>query len=397
MSVISGVSNLTNILPKYVNNLREFQNLGLINKAVLDVTAVDVPLVVLSKNPTERAERTFRQGLVLLFAFLLAPLHSKMVARHIGKKLSKKLQLPNKIDGENLLQVSYTDLKNNKTVKDSIKKLYKDILEEDIPDKLLLHNAEYLRKSILKSKVQLNGIDLMIEGVAFALIGPLKVLFGKLISGQDKFTGELNLASDDDLDALYEAEQANAKQNNIISKNFKQLITLGLGLAVPSLVSHTLYKSHLKSKNNIFTKYGKLFDYNYPTRPAWLKKLKVPMLSNIGLVIASLIITLGELASARSSREFQELFIQRNAIDFTFFVGVPLTMKLLNKGFITIDQSINSVKNQLPTVVRRTAKTAANNYIISYLATIGLISGIITYTNSLTRKNIQKELDKLPD
>jgi len=47
-------------IPAWVHAVREFQHLGLMNKAVIDATAVDIPLVVLAKNNTERKERLIR-------------------------------------------------------------------------------------------------------------------------------------------------------------------------------------------------------------------------------------------------------------------------------------------------------------------------------------------------
>ena len=63
------------------------------------------------------------------------------------------------------------------------------------------------------------------------------------------------------------------------------------------------------------------------------------MVSDASLIIASLLLTVGELASSRSAREFKENFIMRNSIDAMFFLGTPLFMKLL-AGSTTIQGAL---------------------------------------------------------
>jgi hypothetical protein len=47
-------------LPGWILGVRDFQRLGLINKAVIDVTAVDIPFIAMAKNKTEQKERILR-------------------------------------------------------------------------------------------------------------------------------------------------------------------------------------------------------------------------------------------------------------------------------------------------------------------------------------------------
>lgn len=53
--------------PPWVQGVSEFQQLGLVNKAVMTTFGIDVPYVALAKNPEEQKERMVRQSLIMTF------------------------------------------------------------------------------------------------------------------------------------------------------------------------------------------------------------------------------------------------------------------------------------------------------------------------------------------
>lgn len=383
------VANLP--LSPFINSVKEFQQLGLVNKAVIDSTAVDIPLVGLSKNKNERKERALRQGLVLLIAFLLAPVHSKALLKILGKKIGFKSQKLN----QELMQLSFKDLKNVKSLESGISELYKKHLKTAIPSDLGKSINENLRKKILKTKSLFLAWDLGFECLLFANIGFAKVLFGKKLTGKDQFSGEQGIVDQKKLDKIYEKEKE--KKSVLSNKHFKEITTSGLGIAIPAVLSILIHKSLIKDVNKGFkgfmsNKIAKLFDHNFSRHAKFLKGL--PLLSDAALLVSALVLTGGELSSARSPREFKELAIQRNSIDGMFFFGAPLFMKLIS-GSTTVQGAIDKIQSKDPNLIKKSANKAAWAYVLSYILASLSVAGIVVLTNKMTQKEIKKEAQNI--
>jgi len=157
-------------LSPFVRGVQEFQQMGLMNKAVLDATAVDIPLITLAKNPTERKERFVRQALVLLIAFVFAPLHARLLMKWFAKGVGTASAKVNQA----LMQVSFKDLATVTHLKQALKRLVPQHAEVGHFPNV----TEALRKAILRAKTKFLVTDLAVEGMLFATVGFIKVLFG---------------------------------------------------------------------------------------------------------------------------------------------------------------------------------------------------------------------------
>ena len=369
-------------LPTWVNAVREFQHLGLMNKAVIDATAVDIPLVVLAKNKTERKERLIRQAMVLAIAFIIAPLHAKVISRLCSKALGFTAKGLN----ETLMQLSSKELASTESLQQGLARVVGPHWQQSISNPL-----EPLRQAVIKAKAKFFMWDLGLEGLLFASVGFIKVFFGNLMSGKKQFTGELGAVSEQQLDALYQ-QGAKTPPKSWLSKNFKEVLTMGLGVLAPVAIGLAMRRGLLASASKGLSGFmaktiAPLFDYNYPT---YAKRLRGwPLLSDASLLLTAIVLTVGELASARSKREFNELAIQRNSIDALFFFGAPALMKVFS-GSTTVQGAINKAvakNNSLQQAARRSALA----YVASYLLSMASIAGIIVYTNALTLRSVKQD------
>lgn len=377
------------ILTPFVRGVKEFQQLGLMNKAVLDATAVDIPVIGLSKNQTERKERFLRQALILVIAFLFAPIHGKLISQFLSKRIGFRSAQANQI----LMQIPYGQLVNAKTLKNGIRQLLSShAVSARLSQTVLSRANEALRLRVVKAKTAFLMADMVVCGLLMCSIGYIKVLFGKFLSGKSQFTGEQGIVSEQSLDKLYEKDASFERQ-----KKIKTMLTFGLGVGVPITLG-LLLRNVLKISNPrglasfVATKVGPWLDYNYPQ---YLKKLRGwPLLSDGAQIVLSALLTTGELASARSKRELKELAIQRNSIDALFFFGTPMLMKALS-GSTTVQGAIDRVTSRRPKLVRAAASRAAKTYLLSYTLASLAVAGIILWTNKMTRKAVQDEAKQL--
>jgi hypothetical protein len=367
----------------------EFERLGLMNRAVIDAVAVDVPLVTLANNKTDRWERFVRQAIVLAVGFLIAPIHAKLISKHFSRQIGFAVKHLN----EKLLQLSLRDLENIDTLKTGIKQLFKEELQEKIPDALNRQVTESLRKKIVSAKSKFLITDLAVLCTLFSSVGFIRVLAGKMISGKEQFSGELGVVEQQKLDALYEQERGHQK----LSKRMKEILTLSLGLLLPTAIGASIWKDYLTpGKKGIIKRIAPFFDYVYPRTARFLQSW--PMMSIAGLVLSNLILTVGELAAARSKREFKTLAIQRNSIDGLFFFGTPLLMMLFNRGAHSVQDAIQKTATTTnnPLLLKKAANRSAHMFGISFILNMLAVAGIVTLTNQLTKKQVKKAASMLP-
>lgn len=79
-----------------------FQDWAMINRVVLELTGVNVPKLALTRNDAEFKEVLFRQSVVLLAAFILAPLHAVAFSRLFSRNFEHALM---KLSYRNLVSV----------------------------------------------------------------------------------------------------------------------------------------------------------------------------------------------------------------------------------------------------------------------------------------------------
>lgn len=124
--------------------------------------------------------------------------------------------------------------------------------------------------------------------------------------------------------------------------------------------------------------------------------------SDGGFILTALVLTAGELASARSPREFKELAIMRNSIDLVFFFGVPFFMKLLS-GSTTVAGALEKAQQTLKTLpksahapaLQQAASRSAWTYVLSFVLGSLAVAGITIATNQMTRKGVKKAAEAL--
>ena len=148
-------------LPAWAQHVANFQDYALVNKATLEVVGVDAPMIGLARNKSERKELIFRQTVILLAAFLLAPAHAWVLASHFSRRAN--LAKP-------LLQVTTNELLSTSTMKQGLTRLSKEISGLKIP----LQKNDALRQTIIKAKANMLTVDLMLEGLIFANLGWIK-------------------------------------------------------------------------------------------------------------------------------------------------------------------------------------------------------------------------------
>lgn len=415
-TVAFGSQPILGPLPRWVRGVHEFQQAGIVNKALVDMVGIDVPQIVLAKNPMERQERFFRQGLIFVLAFVLAPLH----AYGFAKLVSRANQLP-----ADVFRVSFKDLANVRTLKQALSQA-----SRSNPAIFSFGRAqpinEALRQRLTKAKTQFLTLDLITECVLSGCVGPLKVLFGTKLTGKKQFTGEHGIVSAQTLDQLYaKADQERNKTQTSGSLTAKALdlktwLPIGLGVILPLLIGGLIRRQYSRPFSNTHVSASRLnrwvralaptFDYTYAKHLLASKRWgallnKVPLASDAFLVAVGLTYTLGDLAAARSHREFKELFIQHNAINVMYFLGTPLWMKTLTHlmgdryGLKHSAISVGRVlaRNQLPPTQRGpAARFAALAYLSSFVFNLLVISGVIATTNRMTRAAVKEDAKALP-
>jgi hypothetical protein len=408
MSLATAI-NYTGTLPQWVNATKNFQHYYILNKAVLDLTSVDVPYIALAKKDEERKERIFRQALVFGFAFCLAPLHAKLFSlemnkRFLGKEVGsilKQHQLP----ADALMQTSFKHLLSNNNVQTGVEQLFTQKFKQPLPETLkpLLAEKEF-RQKLVNAK----SFFLVADLVFFTSLGLIKNLFSQLfIMKNDQFSGEQGIVSKQKLDKIHEKD----KQKERLSQRYKTLIGLGLGVAIPSGIALTLRQALLnpQSTNSVlkgFQQFSAQFDYQYIGKAAW------PIITLAPFAVVGYLNDVADILNSRSPREATENSIKLGASSL-FIFGDLLWMSLLstlmrNKDLnlplkirTSIQKSMgwvlektagqNLSQDQINQKVESVASQATLSYLLSYALNGLCIAGSIVLMNKTTRQAIKTE------
>ncbi|MFN8614719.1 MAG: hypothetical protein U0003_02260 [Vampirovibrionales bacterium] len=387
-------------LPAWVQGIRDFQRLALVNKAVMDVTAVDIPFITLAKNNTERKERIFRQFLVLLMAFVMAPLHAVVFSRW----MSKHVGLASKELNKTLMQLSFKELANDQTFQAGIKTLYAKVLEKPVPAELAQQmvglSAEALRQKVLKAKSLFLRLDLTTEGFFFSTIGPLKAKFGEWMMGNKQFTGEKGLAEQSTLDKLYAQSAEKKKRLHPVLQwldRYKTPLSMGFGMVIPFVWATLVQRAYRPTAmvggvmRWIRTKAAHHFDYHFTHRLSWAKH--IPFISDWSMMLIVLSMHASELTVMRSKRELREYIVQRVPLDITFFLGIPAFMRWI-AGSTTVDGAIQkAIQRGKP--IRQAAQRSGYAYLASFVLACGAVAGSVALGNVLTRRGVKAEAGAL--
>ncbi|XVJ51884.1 MAG: hypothetical protein HEQ32_07350 [Vampirovibrio sp.] len=384
-SLANGVS-----YPLWVQGISEFQQLGLVNKAVMATVGIDIPYIALAKNKKEREERAMRQLLIFLFLFTAAPLHSFLLAKHFAKQIQPLPKAPLR---KALLRFKFTELHSLDA--------FEKAVHERLPQAKKYVN-EALRKSVLTAKTQHLSYDLAAEGGLVASIGLFKVLFSEWQTGNKQFTGEAGLASASDLKALYEKEKQPdpfgiPHGRELLAILGATLVPFAFGKALQHNALHPTVKPHAWQR--FLNGCERHFDYNFSEVAGKLyPKLKeIPMLPLSGIALVALCLNGGDIASSRSPRDFKENTVRSLAFFASVFIVGPLMNKCLNKGVVTIRErlALEAKAGSSPDAMRRIAKASALKYVGVFLTNLAMMVGVVIGVNEMTKRGLKKDLAQL--
>ncbi|MCA9808019.1 MAG: hypothetical protein KC476_08695 [Cyanobacteria bacterium HKST-UBA06] len=400
------VSPIPNALARQASHsmMQDFAHASAINKGILDIIGIDVPLIAVAKNNLERKERAFQQAITFLIFFMLAPLHATLLGRVFRKNLADP----------RLMRLSFdalTDATKGGFAK-GVKQFYARSYGQAVPAKIaqLLSGkggkgGEALRKNIIRQKTNLMWSDILVESILVSLIGPAKVAFGRWMTGKKgQFTGEMGLVKEATLDQIYAQEAQKTNKNDQFFKTIlPMLVGLGLTTGLTSLIRHQFITKSLKVPGKTgamatFTKIlAKLTDYRYMESSPRLKN--VPLMADGGMMILNICQDLGYLAAARSPREFREILIQRGVLEVAFWGSMPALMwassrALAGRWGVKPGPTIYEVlrKSRIPRRLVPTVKRyLGKQYLIGFAATTAILSYVIHLTNEMTKDAVKQK------
>jgi hypothetical protein len=383
-------------LPAWVATVASFQDVGFFSKALLDAAAFDVPYALNAKNDQERRERIVQGSLIMAFAYGFSPIHSTLIAR----LCRQSIQGVQREERQALFRLPYHELETPE--------VFAKALKNALPHLHLEEQARtLLRSQVFQAKTTHLILDLAMEGLLLTSVPFIAKLSTKFLTGDSHFIGERNLAKQEDLNALYQKEKAEHPKQN---ETLHTLATLALGAGIPAgvglgirqaLAHPTGVKSTFAPLMKWLKKVAPHFEYQYLDlkNPRWLQQAlkEVPLLPVAALVPVFLAFDLGSLMSSRSKREFKETAVQKPFLFSCFFFVAPAIFRLFNHGATSIQQRLQQLvqKGATQAELNRVGRYSAMSFIGAYLMNILVTIGVVNWTNHMTRKGIQDEVNAL--
>lgn len=377
-------------LSPFVRTTQRFQDYALVNKALLEIIGVDIPMIGLARNAPERKEIIFRQAIILACGFLLAPLHAWAFRSHY----SRALRFP-----EPLMKLPYKSLLNSTTLKKSLNSLVhgaglseKRRLQPFIQKVADPKTLEALRQKVLTAKTRMLRWDLMVEGLIFGNLGFIKNAFGRLITGKKQFTGEMGVVKDEVLDQLYEKRE---KTDSTVNRLLKQYASSILAVVSTPLLAFGLKKAYMKPQSSdtglkLLRRFSHFFDYKRGLFLGFGSILLIGILNDIGDVLA-----------ARSIHERREMILKRVPVTISFFFGDFIWMSALSKLFgkqlgVPMTTSVTGALERAPKHKQAQAGLWASRfYLLSFLLNTLSVSAVIIANNRLTTRKVKAEAAEL--
>ncbi|MCA9841531.1 MAG: hypothetical protein KC475_05375 [Cyanobacteria bacterium HKST-UBA03] len=387
-------------LPLLVRATEKFQEYGLVNKGVLEVVGVDVPMIGLARNPAERKEVLFRQTVILVAAFMLAPLHAYFFRNHYARRA----RIP-----KELMRFSYEHLLSGKAFAHGLGDFLKTVTPKTrrairrLAQTTVVSPHGSLHKRILDAKTNMMTVDLMLEGLIFANLGFIKNAFGRLITGKKQFTGEMGVVSQNTLDAMYARRHNQAGQQNPIAQKclslFQRWGPTAMAVAGTPLLAQAMKRAVYKqaSPNPVLNRmyrflrsHARHFDY------------KEGLMLGLGpILFIGILNDVGDVMAARSPHERREVFLKRLPVTVTFFFGDLIWMGLMAKAFskrlgVPVTRWITHAIAKAPAGKKvKAGKWASLFYAASFLLNVATVSAVIVANNRLTTRKVRQEAKAL--
>ena len=366
----------------------------LLGKAVLDVTALDAPQIIMANNNQERREKFNKASFSFILGYLsplvTLPLTNRLAMKHIAK-LTKSFSAKD----ANLIQLSNKYLVNAKETEKGVKLLseklktdYKAILDKVGGD------YEVLRKKIINAKNSVLAFDLFFTSASIGCVGFFNNWQTKHKTKQDGYSAEFSMADKDIVEKRAESFKKNEPLRKAAWLGILAVLTLS-----PLLLRKGLTSQKSTAFNNYIKKIGSKFDYTdgiFMSRfPFFLSG--VAMYS--GLVLAS-----------RNQTEMKDTSIRSTASTITYFGGDlligsilgRLSDKYLKTNLINKDVEKTFMNKLIPPTKRlrdlspRDKKIGAALYWIN-LAMLSTCMGFgIPYLiNKMIRHDVEKDVQAL--
>ena len=287
----------------------------LLGKAVLDVTALDAPQIIMANNNQERREKfnkaSFSFALGYLSPLVTLPLTNRLAMKHIAK-LTKTFSAKD----ANLIQLSNKYLVNAKETEKGVKLLaeklktdYKPILDKVDGD------YEALRKKIINAKMSVLAFDLFFTSASIGCVGFFNNWQTKRKTKQDGYSAEFSMADKD----IVEKRAESYKKKEPLRKAAWLSVLAALTLT-PLLVKKGLTSQKSNALYNYIKKIGPRFDYTDGI-----------FMSRLSLLLASFGIYSGITLASRNQTELKDTSIRSTASTITYFGGDLLIGSILGR------------------------------------------------------------------
>jgi len=307
-----------------------------LNKALFDLTASDIPWVVMANNKEERRERINRAslsvGMVFVSPIVALPFVNRFVMSKIVKltpKLFSKNYNAIRLSNKYLLNAQKTEegLKElaQKSSSNEIQRLYykyirrKPVPEEKIDLDSLLNGVdgksaeekyEKIRKKILTAKSIVLGSDFLLIAAPFGHVGFFNNKQTEKKTGQIGYSAELKMAEKE----IVVNRAAKYKRKERIRYGIYLASLAGLVAGMPMAIKHGLLSPKKTGFSGVIKKIGEKFDYH-----------EAIFISRLPMFFAFIGAHFGVFMASRNKTERKDNGI-RSSTSFAIFFGGDLLL-----------------------------------------------------------------------
>lgn len=349
------------------------QNYELINRGILDTAGAAVPVISWARTSQERREKILDRVIVIGSSFFLAPIHAGLMM-HVSAR-TKRIPI-------SMMRINYTQLKTLSEFKTALKTLSKA--------KTTFRITENLRKRVVQAKVNMLMPDLILECLLMGGVGWITNMFSRMQTGRNRFSGEQNATSQENLNKLYKIESSYQK-----NEKWRLLGTLALSIGMPLTLGFLLKKSLASQRGpasnllKAIRNKAHYFDYK---NGIWMS------MPSLGIVVTAQFF--GHLFSARNMRELRENAIRETMMNAIFFWGDYIWRKILAKlsyrslKFPSAETSMQKIRAmRLPVKLKtRWLNTVGRQSIAALILNSATLAGAIILNNYLTQKKVEADV-----
>lgn len=374
------------------------ENNVLLNKALFDVTASDVPWVIMANNKEERRERINRSlvSFSLIFAspLVILPLVNRLAMKNVAKLT------PQLFSKEyNAIRLSYGHLSSAEKTKVGFEELSKST-KIDFQPLINRFDGDYekIRQKIINAKNTVLGSDILLVAGTFGNIGFFNDWQTRKKTGQIGYSAEMEMA---DKKIVEKRAEKYERTRNLKFASYLTLLAT-VATTIPIAIKHGLTSKNGSKFNNFIKRHAPKFDY---TNAIFAKRLPLAIslaVSMIGINLAS-----------RNKTELKDNAI-RSSLSWSIFWGGDLIMasllarlsdkilktkivkrdnnnKLLNK-FLPPIKSLKELKNiDCP----KSKNIAVSIFWINFTFLSALSGfGIPYFINKIVKKDVSKDVEK---